>query len=368
MAKYFIGLMSGTSMDAIDAVLADFSSSQPSIISTASTPLPNDLKTLLLTLNLEQRIQLSEVVEADFRVAELSAKTILQLINNTNVRTQDVIAIGSHGQTIYHQPRTEYPSSLQVGDPSLIAERTNITTIADFRRRDIACGGEGAPLVPAFHRHCFYTTKEKRTIVNIGGMANITILRTDRDTETLGFDTGPGNVLMDHWCQLHKNKPFDHNGQWTSSGQVNSCLLESFLDDPYFKAPPPKSTGRDLFNNLWLQERLKDNDSLAPEDIQATLCELTARSITDAIKHYAPENQQTIVCGGGAHNDALMGRLKSLSAHPVSSSESFGLDPDWLEALAFAWLAQQTVNHQTGNLPSATGANHAAILGGIYYA
>ncbi len=355
-------------MDAIDAVLVeDFSSLKTNIINTASSPIPNDLKRLLLKLNLEQFITLSEIAEADYRIAMLSADTVHHLITTSNITTQEVIAIGSHGQTIYHQPKTSHPSSIQIGDPNLISEYTQITTVADFRRKDIACGGEGAPLTPAFHHHCFHTKKEKRTIVNIGGIANITILSTDLNTQIKGFDTGPGNVLMDYWCQLQKNKPYDHNGNWAASGETNQNLLESLLDDPYYTASPPKSTGRELFNGNWLKKKLQTYPSVTPHDVQATLCELTAQSITDAIELYAPQTQQIIICGGGAHNKTLMARLNKLSSHPVASSEVFGIHPDWVEAVAFAWLAQQTLNHQPGNLPSVTGANHSTLLGGIYY-
>ncbi|VAW84033.1 Anhydro-N-acetylmuramic acid kinase [hydrothermal vent metagenome] len=368
MAKYFIGLMSGTSMDAVDAVLVDLSSLRPHIISTTSTSIPYDLKERLLKLNLEQFIELSELAKADYQIAKLSADTVYHLIKKTTITIKDIIAIGSHGQTIYHQPKADPPSSIQIGDPNLIAEQTQITTVADFRRRDIACGGEGAPLVPAFHRHFFHSKKEIRTIVNIGGMANITALSTNLNAPIKGFDTGPGNVLMDYWCQQQQNKSYDENGDWASSGQINHNLLESFLNDPYFTTPPPKSTGRELFNENWLNKKIKTNPLLAPEDIQATLCELTAQSITHAIEHYAPETQQTIICGGGVHNKVLMERLHTLNPHPVSSSEDFGIHPDWVEAVAFAWLAQQTIHRQPGNLPSSTGASHPAILGGVYYA
>ncbi len=368
MAKYFIGLMSGTSMDAVDAVLVDFSSAQPNIISTASTVIPNDLKQRLLKLNLEKFIALSKLTEADYQIAKLSADTVQRVIKKTNLTTQDIIAIGSHGQTIYHQPKTDPPSSLQIGDPNLIAEQTQITTVADFRRRDIVCGGEGAPLVPAFHRHAFYSKEKIRTIVNIGGMANITALSTRLNAPIKGFDTGPGNVLMDYWCQKQQNKPYDENGDWAKSGKTNYKLLASFLSDPYFTAPPPKSTSRERFNENWLNKKIKTNPTLAPENIQATLCELTAQSIINAIELYAPETQQIIICGGGIHNKALMERLHKLSPHPLSSSEDFGIHPDWVEAVAFAWLAQQTILRQPGNLPSATGASKPAILGGVYYA
>jgi len=354
-------------MDAIDAVLVDFSSSKTNIINTASNPIGNNLKRLLLKLNLEPSITLSEIADADYRIAMLSADTVHHLITASNITTQEVIAIGSHGQTIYHQPKTNHPSSMQIGDPNLIAEHTQITTVADFRRRDIACGGEGAPLAPAFHHYFFRSKEEKRTIVNIGGMANITVLSTDLNTQVKGFDTGPGNVLMDYWCQLQKNKPYDNNGDWAASGETDKNLLKSLLDDPYYTAPPPKSTGRERFNGNWLKKKLQAYSSVAPLDVQATLCELTAQSITDAIKLYAPQTQQMIICGGGAHNKTLMVKLNELSPYPVASSETFGIHPNWVEAVAFAWLAQQTLNHQPGNLPSVTGANHSTLLGGIYY-
>ncbi|HXZ46380.1 MAG TPA: anhydro-N-acetylmuramic acid kinase [Pseudolabrys sp.] len=269
-----------------------------------------------------------------------------------------------------HRPRAAHPFTLQIGNPSVIAERTGITTVADFRARDMAAGGEGAPMVPAFHRYVLRSTKQNRTIINIGGIANVTYLPGDESQPVAGFDTGPGNTLLDQWIARHRAHPHDEGGQWAASGRLSNALLEYLLKDSFFESPPPKSTGREYFNMEWLDQRLQ-KISVPPDaaDIQATLLQLTALTIARAIRRFLPQTQEAYVCGGGAHNRELMKALaEQLPGVPVATTEALGLHPDWVEASAFAWLAHQTLAGLPGNLPSVTGARHAVIVGGIYTA
>jgi len=286
------------------------------------------------------------------------------------VSAAQIIAIGSHGQTIRHRPpgSPEGTFTLQIGDPNLIAELTGINTVADFRRRDMAAGGQGAPLVPAFHRAIFHSPNKNRVIVNIGGMANITWLPAQGPV--IGFDTGPGNVLMDTWIAEHLGKSYDQDGAWATSGQVCTTLLAELLAEPYFKMLAPKSTGRENFNRSWLEDHLRRLVSTpALGDIQATLLELSAITIADSIKGLDQIPKEVFVCGGGAYNTALMQRLARLMPQDsVASTAALGVDPQWIEAMAFAWLAQQTLNHRPGNLREVTGATREVILGGVYYA
>jgi anhydro-N-acetylmuramic acid kinase len=305
----------------------------------------------------------------DAELGKAFADCCQQLLINAYLTPQDIIAIGSHGQTIRHRPpgSPQGNFTLQIGDPNLIAELTGITTVADFRRRDMAAGGQGAPLVPAFHHAMFQSADKDRAIVNIGGMANITWLPQTR--LTCGFDTGPGNVLMDHWIQQHLGKPYDKDGSWAATGRVLPDLLGHLLAETFFKLPPPKSTGRELFNYHWLDEKLAAISNIfRPEDVQASLLELTAVSISQSIAQLSDRPKEIIICGGGAYNTGLMKRLEILSGNPVFNSAQLGVDPQWVEAMAFAWLAYQTINHRTGNLCAVTGAKRDVILGGIYSA
>ncbi len=371
MAELHIGLMSGTSMDAVDAVLMDFSVQPPHCLETLSHPLPQALRHRLLALaDPSWRGSLDEFGELDAACGRLFAEVASALLEQAGVKAAEVLAIGSHGQTVRHRPGGPNAFSLQIGDPNLIAELTGITTVADLRRRDIAAGGQGAPLVPAFHNAVFGSQTANRVILNIGGMANVTILPRQEQQVVCGFDTGPGNVLLDYWANQQLGCPFDEGGQWAATGNPLMQVLEGMLADPYFRRPPPKSTGREHFHGTWLQThlsgRLSAPDSAA--DVQATLLELTARSISDAIAAHGEATEEVLVCGGGSHNQTLMGRLKTLMpTRRVASTATVGYDPDWIEAMAFAWLAQRTLQHGSGNLPSVTGADHAVILGGIYY-
>ena len=368
MSELYIGLMSGTSMDGIDAALVELSNNQFKLVGTHSHPLPADLKFTLQQLALDQPgTSIDQLGEADAELGELFADATNHLLKIHHYQASDVIAIGCHGQTIRHRPDLKYPFSLQIGDANRIAHRTGITTISDFRRRDIAAGGEGAPLAPAFHKAFFSSTTETRGVLNIGGIANITYLPSDPAQLCSGFDTGPGNMLMDSWIQKHQQEEFDRDGRWAASGQLDHPLIKQLMNDPYLQQTPPKSTGREHYHLKWLEQQLENFNDLKAENVQASLCEFTCLSIQQALQLYAPDIQQLIVCGGGVHNQHLMRRLQSLNPDiPVNSSEHFGLDPDWVEAVAFAWLARQTLTGQSGNLPEVTGADKAVILGAIH--
>jgi len=371
-SDYFIGLMSGTSLDAIDAVLVNFSSGTATITETLSHPIPESLHSDLLALCQPGDNEIERMGHTDTQLGILFAEAVKQLLNKANIAATEVNAIGSHGQTIRHAPEGGpnggSPFTLQIGDANQIAEHTGITTVADFRRRDMAAGGQGAPLVPAFHAASFQSSDYARVILNIGGIANITILPSDPDSVISGFDTGPGNGLMDAWIQKNKQQHFDQDGQWASSGNVNEKLLKHLLSNDYFSKSPPKSTGRELFNLGWLEQQLSSVDEkISVEDVQATLCELSTISITDAIKQHSPETDEVIGCGGGTHNSFLMKRLSErLKPIEVKTTDELGLPAGWVEATAFAWLAKETLAHRAGNMPGVTGASHPVVLGGIY--
>ncbi len=371
MPELFIGLMSGTSLDAIDAVLVDLASPTPHQIATHSHPLPAALRTQLLALcHGGSADELRQMAELDVRLGHLFAEAALTLLQHAATSASSVCAIGSHGQTVRHVPDGATPFTVQIGDPNVIVECTGITTVADFRRRDLAAGGQGAPLVPAFHAAVLRNPDEDRVVLNIGGMANITVLPRDPQQVVTGFDTGPGNVLMDAWIARHKDVPLDNGGRWAASAPHHEPLLVALLSDAYFQRPPPKSTGREHFNMAWLETILAQLDTEpTPAEVQASLVALTARSCASAIRHFAPTTQRALVCGGGAHNDTLMRQLTdALPGLSVASTLSLGLNPDWVEALAFAWLAKLTLAGKPGNLPGVTGARAPVVLGGIYTA
>lgn len=358
--------MSGTSLDGVDALLVDFGADQPHVLASYHQPYPPELRATLLTLSQASHPELHLLAQLDVMLAELYAATVQTLLTHADLTAQEVQAIGSHGQTIRHHPHGQHPYTLQLGDPNIIAERTGITTVADFRRRDIAAGGQGAPLVPAFHAALFRTPAHTRVILNLGGMANITVLPPQEDPIT-GFDTGPGNVLLDAWVARHQGTTYDADGAWAAGGSPLPTLLQRLLADPYFSQVPPKSTGRERFNLAWLENRLDGTES--PQDVQATLLELTAQSVALAVTDYASTAEEILVCGGGAYNRALLQRLAiHLAPRTVHSTADYGVDPQAVEAMAFAWLAQQTLRGIPGNLPAVTGARHPVILGGIYRA
>ena len=359
--------MSGTSMDAIDAALVDIAKDQIRLIAYRQYPITSELRQELLSVTGISSID--HITRLDVRMGRVFAESASALMRENNRVTSDISAIGCHGQTILHRPELPEPTTLQIGDPNLIAYITGITTVADFRRMDIAAGGQGAPLAPALHKHLFRHETKNRVVVNIGGMANITILPAKDTSSTIcGFDTGPGNVLLDAWVFKHTGQPMDANGSWAASGACNPKLLELLIQDDYFDLPPPKSTGRDYFNLHWLQAKLKNfNHATPPEDIQSTLVQLTAITITEAINQYAPSTKEVIVGGGGAHNPQLMQALaRNLAKCNVISTRDFGINPDALEAIAFAWLAKCRIEGHAGNLPAVTGATVPVVLGCIY--
>ena len=355
-------------MDAIDAALVRIVEHDLQLIQYQQTPISKKLQQTIRSINTEST--LSEISEIDVIMGNLFAEASLQVIESGDLAPEDIHAIGSHGQTILHLPEAKHPRTLQIGDANIIAYQTGIITVADFRRMDIAAGGEGAPLVPAFHQWLFQNEKSDRVILNIGGMANITLLPVDNKTAITGFDTGPGNALMDEWIQQHLDQDFDRDGVWASSGQCNQELLSQLLDEAYFKTAPPKSTGKDYFNLQWLENKLSMlKTSIDANDVQATLLELSTTTISEAIKNHAPDCDEILVCGGGVHNKLMMQRLSDLQSETkISSTEKAGLDPDAVEAVAFAWLAKCRMENQSGNLTSVTGADDQVILGAIYNA
>jgi anhydro-N-acetylmuramic acid kinase len=368
MAELYLGLMSGTSMDGVDAAVVDLGGACPRLLATASRPYAQSLRDSIAALANGCDDELAAFARLDGVLGRLFAETALDAIDRARLTARDITAIGSHGQTIRHYPVNDPPSTLQIGDPNIIASVTGITTVADFRRRDMSVGGQGAPLAPAFHEVLFRHRGKNRVILNLGGIANITILPADGRLPVRGFDTGPANTLMDRWAARHLKQPMDDQGRWAASGRVDRHLLGRMLADPYFSQPPPKSTGIDHFDLAWLDAHLRRGKARIPrKNVQATLCELTAITIVDAIRREAPKTSEVIACGGGVHNLALMFRLQVLLDEiSLKSTEDFGFPPDWIEAMTFAWLAQQTLAGKPGNLPSVTGAQRPVILGGIY--
>ena len=376
MRKYFIGLMSGTSLDGADGVLVDFSGDTLRVVAAATEPFDNSFRTELLALNTPTDNELHRAAQAGNQLAAVYARVVYQLLERAaehGISAAQIEAIGAHGQTIRHLPqRTSNEASgagytIQLNNPSLLAELTGIAVVADFRGRDVAAGGQGAPLVPAFHQSVFGRTDRVVTVLNLGGIANLSVLPAEGKGQILGFDCGPGNALMDAWCQQHTGKPFDAGGAWAASGKLQPTLLASLLEEPYFSAPPPKSTGRDLFSMAWLAAKLAPFSAEQPQDIQNTLTELTASACISCASSYGKDSAELVVCGGGAFNAHLMERLQTgLPSMKVLSSAAHGLPPLQVEAAAFAWLARQAVSRQPGNLASVTGAVGPRVLGAIY--
>ncbi len=365
MNDLYLGMISGTSVDGVDAVLCELNAKTCRIVRAKTSPFTEDLQAAIQAVIGAQRVTLSELGSLDTRLGEFFAKCAVDLISEAGLKPVDVTAIGHHGQTIFHEPSTTTPFTLQIGDPNIVAARTGITTVADFRRLDMAYGGQGAPLVPIFHEWLFADDAETRVVLNIGGIANVTVLTPGRPTE--GFDTGPGNCLLDVWIRRCLSMDYDEDGAWGAQGNVCSSLLAALLTEPYFALRPPKSSGRELFNLSWLQARLASSPTACSDrDVQATLAELTARTITDAVSKHAPECRRIIVCGGGSHNDDLMARLARLSRNNIETTEDHGIQADWIEGAAFAWLARARLAGSPGNIPTVTGAREAVSLGGVY--
>ena len=360
----FLGLISGTSVDGIDAALVAFEPA-PRIVFARTYPYPDDLRVDVLRWSQAQaQVALDDIGRLDTRLGRMFAGVARQALADAGVCAQDVRAIGSHGQTLRHDPRGAAPFSQQLGDASVIAEATGITTVADFRRRDVAAGGQGAPLMPAFHAAVMHSRDEARAVLNLGGIANLTLL--PRNGDVRGFDTGPANGLMDAWCLHHRGESFDRDGAFGRDGRVDAALLARLLDEPWFALPPPKSTGRDQFQLAWVEARL-GADARAPADVQATLCELSAVTVAAALRGHQPDCARLLVCGGGVHNPLLLTRLAAhLPGVVVESTAVLGLDPDFIEAAGFAWLARETLGGRPGNLPAVTGARGPRVLGAIY--
>ncbi len=364
--KLWIGLMSGTSMDAIDVALVEIKGKQVQLRAGYRHQWPDWLRERLLEVSLYQRgnVSLHEVASLDVQTGEVFAEAVLNLLNRIGLEPQQVAAVGSPGQTIFHCPGGNPPYTWQIGDPNVLAERTGIVTVADFRRRDVAAGGQGAPLASAFHNAIFRDAQEDRAVLNIGGIANITVLPADSQQPVIGFDTGPGNGIMDSFAGKHGQGYYDEGGKWAGTGQVQDQLLAKLLADPYFMQAAPKTTGRDYFNLDWLDQHI-GGENYAAADIQSTLCQLTVETVVEAAKQHAV--QRLLICGGGVHNGELLRRLRMrLSNCQVESTAKYGVDPDWVEAMCFAWLAQQRLAQELVNLSSVTGARQAVVLGGIY--
>lgn len=363
----FIGLISGTSVDGIDCALVDFGGPLPTLVATHFVEFQPALRNSVLSLCKGSNISLKELGKTHVQLGQEFGQAALALLDKSGTDRHRVAAIGSHGQTVWHQPDGEYPFTLQLADPNTIAWMTGITTVGDLRGRDMAAGGQGAPLAPLLHREIFHSANVDRAVVNIGGISNITVLpRTGR---CLAFDTGPGNVLMDYWIGKHQNKAFDEDGAWAASGQFSLTLLNALYDEEYFSRPVPKSTGRELFNGDWLESRIsKTGLQLKPEDVQATLLTFTVTTIVSEIsRHCAPT--ELYICGGGAHNGTLIRELgKVASDYSVSSTADLGVEPDWVEAMAFAWMAKLAVDGVAVDTADFTGARERVPLGAIYRA
>jgi anhydro-N-acetylmuramic acid kinase len=361
----YIGLISGTSADGIDAALVRFEQDRPHLIHALTHPWPDTLRTQILRVAQDEtHLDLDAYGRLDVAIGRTFAQATQNLLEHSGTRASAVRAIGSHGQTIRHRPAGEFPFTLQIGDASVIAERSGIDVVADFRRADVAAGGQGAPLLPAVHAMLLAHSGHTRIVLNLGGIANITVLSADGRVS--GFDTGPANGLMDAWCLRHRGEAFDRDGAFAANGKVSEVLLAQLLSDPYFALLPPKSTGREHFHLAWLDAQLS-GFSLSPADIQATLLELTARSVADAIERHADDAVDVLICGGGVHNATLVQRLRQLlKPRDLGSTAAHGVDPDYLEATAFAWLARQRLLGLPGNLPAVTGARGLRVLGAVY--
>src|SRR3990167_3416675 len=356
----YLGLISGTSVDGIDAALVSFQQNRPVLLQHHLHPYPETIRSALQALFVPGANEIDRMGELDVVLGELFGDAANALLDKAGVDAKEVRGVGSYGQTIRHRPALAHPFTLQIGNPYVIAERCGINVIADFRRRDMAVGGQGAPLAPAFHRAFMASSEESRGVLNLGGIANITLLRAD-DRRPVAFDTGPASGLMDAWIQLQRNLPYDRDGAWAASAKPDATLLAKLLDEPYFRLAPPKSTGKELFHLDWARSRA-GLDNHDPGTVQATFLELTAVSVAEAIASVGGCDR-VLVCGGGAHNGTLMARLQAMLGIPVESTAAIGIDPDWVEVMAFAWLARCHVRGEQLDLGPFTGATRPVLLG-----
>ncbi|MEY2699318.1 MAG: hypothetical protein RIQ52_73 [Pseudomonadota bacterium] len=368
MKNLYVGLMSGTSLDGIDAALVETDGQDTRLLHTHYHEYDTPTRHLLKKLASAASCQPGDIGRADAMLGSLFADCVNDLLARYQVPAQTISAIGSHGQTIAHAPTGNLGFTLQIGDPNRIAALTGITTVADFRRMDIAYGGQGAPLVPLFHQAAFGAMGRSQAIINIGGISNVSLLPgNSRHARLLGFDTGPGNTLMNEWIQINRGKDYDHNGDWAQEGTVDSILLQHMLDDPYFAAPPPKSTGTDYFSLDWLKKMISRlTHAPTAENVQATLCALTATSIKGAVLSHMPEPDRVLLCGGGARNKTLRHLIQQQFSCNVDISDSCGIPAEWVEACAFAWLADQRLRGIAINTPQITGASRPCLLGAVY--
>jgi anhydro-N-acetylmuramic acid kinase len=366
MAEYYIGVMSGTSADGIDAILAKIGKDEFSITDFVSISMPSKVRSEILSLIQDDFDALNRAYRLSSQLSSLYAEVVNTLIARNSVVVR---AVGCHGQTLRHFPHQNPPYTIQIVNGALLAQLTKTTTVVDFRSADLAAGGEGAPLAPGFHSALFHSSCEDRGVLNLGGIANITYIPKNQTQNILGFDTGPASALLDIWIAEHHNKSFDNDGTWAKTGCINTDLLDTFLSDFYFNSPPPKSTGRESFNKEWLHHKLVRFPDLKPEDIQATLVELTAKTISDSINSYLPTIQRLITSGGGSRNSYLIERIERL-INPIEleTSDIYKIGVNQVEAAAFAWLTYRRMNNLTGNIPTVTGATRECILGAIYEA
>lgn len=366
MEKY-IGIMSGTSLDGIDTALVETNGHQIRLLAHDEFKIDKQLRQDVLDVCIGQQTNLVSIGRLDHRLGLAFAQAVNQLINKHHLNPNEIMAIGSHGQTVFHDPDGPYPFTMQLGDANIICAQTQIHTVADFRRKDMAYGGQGAPLVPAFHQALFGHLKTNIIVLNMGGIANISLIS---EGKTLGYDTGPANMLMDAWIERHTGQKYDRDGHFAAQGSVHEKLLERLLSEPFFSRATPKSTGRELFNLPWLDKQLEGLE-ISPQDVQATLLELTAQSIVNEVNQFtkAEKENELLACGGGAQNPLLMARIKALLPNwQIDNTLKYGVDSDYMEAMAFAWLAHQTIHQKTGNLAAVTGASQNAILGAVYFA
>ncbi len=363
-AELYLGLISGTSADGIDVALVDCAEERVRLLKGITISLAPTLRQQVLALSQgDGSYDIDQYGRLDVQLGEAFAAAALALLGIAGVAPEAIRAIGSHGQTVRHRPLGTHPFTLQLGDASIIAERTGIPTVADFRRADVAAGGQGAPLLPILHARLLATRDEPCAVLNLGGIANLTVLGDANGIR--GFDSGPANALLDAWCQLHTGQPVDSGGVLAAQGRPDRDLLNTLLRDPYFGAPPPKSTGREYFHLRWLDDHLRGRD-IAVADVQATLLALTVQSVVQALAEHAPSTRLLWVCGGGVHNRHLMEALKAALPFPVRSTADVGIDPDFIEAMAFAWLAKARLQGIPGNVPSVTGARGTRVLGAVY--